>query len=1091
MKNGDAPSPGRGFGLAYAVAGVLLFAAAPAPLRAAARGGDIWFNQISIEQGLSQSIVECVIQDTRGFIWIGTEDGVNMYDGYRCRIIRNDPDDPNSLSYNQVLSICEDRHGYIWFGTFHGGLNRYDPVTERFTLYLHDDADSASLSHNSINSIYETRAGDLWIGTDDGLNRYDRDADRFTTFRNDPKNPNSPSHNFIRRICEAGAGTLWIGTDGGGLNRFDPATGAWTRFMHDPADPASLSHNSVRAICEDRSGDLWIGTVGGGLNRLDRRTGTFRRYAHDANDPASLSFDQIYDVFEDRSGALWIGTNGGGLDLFDRATGSFLHYRHDPNDPNSLSYDEIRDIFEDRSRIMWIGTYGGGVNTFDTKRKKFHAYRPNPSSPENSLSAEIVWSIYEDEQEILWIGTHGGGLNRLDRATGRYTRYRHDPADPNSLSGDIVRIVYRDRSGVFWIGTHGGGLCRFDRASGRFTAYRNDPNDPRSLSHDEIRSIYEDRRGVLWIGTNGGGLNRFDRESGAFTRYRRDPNDSKSLSNDFVRTLHEDATGIFWVGTQGGGLDRMDRESGAFTHHRVDRNDPASISNDYIFSLYEDSRGDVWIGTWGGGLNRLDRGSGAFKHYTMKDGLPNNSIYGILEDGGGYLWLSTNYGLSKFDPVTETFKNYTVEDGLLSNEFNGGSFFESVRGEMFFGGIHGFNSFFPHEIKDNPFIPPVVITSFSILNAPAQLDTPITDLHSLKLSHRDYLFSFEFAALDYSAPGKNQYAYMMEGLDKSWIRTTADRRYATFTTLPPGRYVFRVKGSNNDGVWNESPVSIAITITPPYWRTPWFRLAAGLAVAGIAAVFYRRRLVGVRLAAELRAAHRAQMSIMPQKDPEVGGFDVSGICLPAYEVGGDFYDYFRLGTDRRLFAVAVGDVAGKAMDAAMISVMSSGMLSSRVDETDSVASILRRMNRPLFEKTGDYVFTSLCLLALDAGTHEATFSIAGFNNPIVKSGSSVRSLAGRGPQFPLGSVESVAYEETTVRIEPGDVLFVFSDGLVEERNKAGEFYGLRRLRSFIAALDTGKMPARLIKESIVADVLAFSGKKRQDDDITLVVAKAK
>ncbi len=1054
-----------------------------------ARAAEIEFETLSLEQGLSQSSVLSIVQDDIGFMWFATEDGLNKFDGYHFSILRHDPDDPNTLSHTYLLSLCMDHEGLLWVGTFHEGLNRYDTRTGEFTHYRLDPDDSTSLSNNVVRVIYEDRDNTLWIGTDNGLNRFNRESGTFTRYLHDPDDPHSLSHNAIRSIYADRSGALWIGTDGGGLNRLDRERNRFVRYTVEPENPNSLSNNSVRAICEDEAHSLWIGTAGGGLNRLDRDSGRFLRYRHDPDDPQSISHDEIYAIYEDRSGALWIGTNGGGIDMFDRDSGIFEHYRHDSNDPHSLAYDEVYAIYEDIAGVIWIGTYGGGISKYDRKRKKFQLYRRDPNNP-NSLNADLVWSIYEDEDGILWIGTHGGGLNRFDRQNNRFTVYRHDPGDPESLSSDIVRIIHVDRSGVFWIGTHGGGINRFDRNTGKFKRYQHDPDDANSVSHDEIRWIYEDRSGALWIGTNGGGLNRFDRTTERFTRYRADPNDPNSLCNDFARVIIEDHEGILWVGTQGGGIDLFDRDSERFIHLRADPDDPGSLSSDHILTIFEDRSGVVWIGTWGGGLNRFNRSSNTFTRFTVEDGLPSDAVYGMLEDDHGNLWLSTNNGLSKLDPRKRSFKNYTIRDGLQSNEFNGNSYFKSTSGEMFFGGIRGFNAFYPGEIRDNPHVPPIAITSFTKLHKEVKLDQFVSATEELVLSYKDYVFSFEFAALDYSVPEKNQYAYMMEGLDADWFYTDSEKRFANYTTLPPGTYVFRVKGSNNDGIWNEEGASIRITIIPPFWVTWWFRSLVLLVLLAVTFLWYRYRLKNVRMKTELQAAHDAQMSIMPRRDPDVPGFEISGTCIPANEVGGDFYDYMWLNEEKTKFGVVVGDVSGKAMKAAMIAIMSNGMVFSKADEIETVSDIMTRLNHSLFLKTDERMYTALCLASINTVTREFTFSLAAFTEPLLKAKASAVNLQAAGTVFPLGAFKDSTYEQRTVTMKAGDVIVIYTDGISEAWVKQNEFYETERLKRFLDAMDTSALSAREINRAIIADVKNYCGGAQQRDDMTVVVIKA-
>jgi streptogramin lyase/putative methionine-R-sulfoxide reductase with GAF domain len=615
-----------------------------------------------------------------------------------------------------------------------------------------------------------------------------------------------------------------------------------------------LSDNGVRVILESRRGALWIGTEGGGLNRLGRSLQTaapadqetFIRHRHDSDDPHSLSDDLVWAILEDRAGRLWVGTQSG-LDQLDRYEDGFIHYRHDPYDPHSLSGDSVESIHEDRTGVLWIGTFGGGLSKLNRTADNFTLYQHRPNLP-NSLSDNLIWSITEDGSGVLWIGTFDGGLNKLDRPSDTFTVYRHDSHDSTSLSNDEVRAILEDHTGILWVGTNHGGLDRFDRQTETFAHYRHDPDDPGSLSGDRIRVLHEDRSGNLWIGTWSEGLDRFDRATGTFVRYQHNADDPFSLSDNRVRAIYEGRAGLLWIGTSGGGISVWDRVNDRFAHYRHDRDNPQSLSNDVVFSFCEDPTGTLWIGTIGGGLNRSDRATQTFAHYTEKDGLPNDAVYGILADAEAFLWLSTNKGLSKFDPHTETFRNYDVSDGLQNDEFNAGAYFQSSRGEMFFGGIQGFNAFYPEQVKDNAHIPPIAITAFSRLNEVVR--TGLSPDEHIQLSYRDNFISFEFAALDFTAPQKNEYAYMLEGQDQDWVYAGA-RRHADYTNLRGGDYVFRVKGSSNDGVWNEEGIAIHITVTPPFWERGWFRGITLLVLVGSVAGGYWLRVRSV----EARSRH--------------------------------------------------------------------------------------------------------------------------------------------------------------------------------------------------------------------------------------------
>jgi signal transduction histidine kinase/ligand-binding sensor domain-containing protein/DNA-binding response OmpR family regulator len=751
-------------------------------------------------------------------MWFGTGDGLNRFDGYTFRIFRNDPQNPNSLSNNFITSIFEDRSGALWIGT-NDGLNLFNRQSESFTRYQNNPQNPNSLSSNAVFSIYEARSGALWIGTGNGLSLFDRRSQSFTCYQHDPQDPNSLSNNTIASICEDRSGALWIGTNDG-LSLFDRRSQSFTRYRHDPQEPNSLSNNTITSICEDRSDGLWIGTDNG-LNLFDRQSKSFTRYQHDPQNPSSLSTNAVSSICEDRSGALWIGTYEG-LNLFDRHSKSFTRYQYDPQNPMSW----VWVIYEDRSGALWIGTRGGGgLNLFDRQSKSFTRYRNDPKSV-NSLSNNSVRPIHEDRSGALWIGTENG-LNLFDRQSQSFTRYQNDPQNPSSLSTNHISSICEDRFGALWIGT-GNGLNLFDRRSQSFTRYKTDPQNPRSLSNNFVWFIYGDRSGAMWIGTNDG-LNLFDHQSRSFTRYRRDPQDSNSLSNNNVTSIYEDRSGALWIGTRGGGLNLFNRTSKSFTRYQNDTQNPNSLSSNLIGPIYEDHAGAVWIGTFDG-LNLFDRASGVFKHFREKDGLPNNVVYGILEDGSGRLWLSTNKGISQFDPRTGEFRNYDASDGLTGNEFNVGAYCKTHDGMMYFGSVNGVTAFHPDSIRDNPYVPPVVITDLLLFNKPVEvgadyegfvLPQSVTTADEVVLSYRETVFALEFSALCFVSPGKHKYAYRLEGFDKGWMATDARKRFATYTNLDAGTYVFRVKGSNHDGFWNEEGRSLRIIITPPWWKSTW------------------------------------------------------------------------------------------------------------------------------------------------------------------------------------------------------------------------------------------------------------------------------
>lgn len=802
------------------------------------------FEQLSLREGLSQSSVYAILQDHYGFLWFGTEGGLNKYDGYQFTVYKHDPDDPSTLANNIISALYEDHLGTLWVGTGEG-LDRFNRNSGTFTHYKKDPQDPDALSGTLVWAILEDSNGTLWVGTNDGgLNRFDRDTNSFTHFRHDPGDPDSIAGDSVKAIYEDRQGVLWVGTDAG-LERFDRDRGTFAHFPRPIADAGNPNSSLVLTIYEDSQGALWAGSNGEGLGKFDRSTQTWTVFSNNPDNPDSLSSDVVWAVLEDLKGRLWIGTDGGGLDLLDPQQDHFHHYRHDASKLDSLSRDSIRTLFEDRSGVFWVGTYGGGLSKSTHNVNKFVLYRQEPGLGE-SLSDNYIWSIGGDAYGALWLGTFQGGLNRLELDTGAVTVYRHDPKNPASLSSDDVRSVLVDNQGTVWAGTGAQGLNRLDLESGKFTQYHHNPNDPNSLISDQIRVLFEDRSGNLWVGTYANGLDLFDRQSGVFRHYRSDQTDPHSLISDRVRSLYQDREGNLWIGTSGG-ISRLNPETNEFTRYSSDAQNPNSLSNPTVFSFYEDADGILWIATFGGGLNRFDPTTEIFSHYTEADGLPHNQVYNILADAAGNLWLSTNNGISRFNPKAGTFRNYGIQDGLQNIEFNLGSAYQSKDGQMFFGGIDGLNAFYPELVQDSAFTAPIVITAFQKFN-----QTLLTDLdpdQSLELSYKDNFFSFEFAALDFMAPENNQYAYMLEGFDKDWIQA-GTRRYASYTNLGGGNYTFRVKGTNSDGVWNEAGISIPISITPPYWQTWWFTLLAVAVLAGGTAGVYAMRVRSFRIQKE-------------------------------------------------------------------------------------------------------------------------------------------------------------------------------------------------------------------------------------------------
>ena len=797
-------------------------------LAAHAQPANLRFDHLGTESGLSQSNITCILQDSRGFMWFGTRDGLDRYDGYEFTVYKNTPSDPKSLSNNFITSITEDRDGDLWIATWGGGVNRYDRTKDRFIHY------STNPFTKFINCVLQDHQGLIWIGTNGGgVDVLDPVSGALNTYTHDPGNPHSLSQNDVKTISEDYRHRIWLGTTSGGLNVYDPQTSrtpSFTVYQHNPNDTTSLAANLIQRILEDQQHRLWIATQGGGLDLLieDLPKTYFKHYAHDPNNPNSLSNNVLMSLASDDDGNLWIGTDNGGLNILNPTTQNFKLYKKDEVDIGSLNNNSVHSLYRDPQGNMWVGTYSGGINLYSRAGKQFRLY--NHTSNPQSLADNFILTIQEDHRHDLWVGTDGGGLDRLNRPSGVFTHYRHDPKNPtHSLNGDYVLTVHEDHDQNLWVGMWGDGLTVMDKNRTGFKQFRHQPGNPSSLGGNNVYSICGDSNRNIWIATYGDGLDRYDPKTHTFSHFRHDPNNPASLSSDRVHALLVDDKNELWVGTFDGGVDKYDRQKNTFTHY-THKNQPNSLSDNSINYLYEDHHGQLWVCT-SVGLNCLDIKTGHITGYYVKDGLPNDVIFGIQEDHNGHYWISTNNGLSQFDPVRGSFHNFSEADGLQANEFKAHACTSAADGTLFFGGVEGFNEFYPDSIKVQTSRPPLVITRFEIFNKDVPISdtaTPdhplakdITDTRSLALSYRNSVFTFEFASLDYTLKAKKHYAYLLEGFDEKW-NFIGSKRTATYTNLNPGPYTFRVRALNEDGSWLPGEATIKLTITPPFWRTWWF-----------------------------------------------------------------------------------------------------------------------------------------------------------------------------------------------------------------------------------------------------------------------------
>jgi two-component system sensor histidine kinase ChiS len=785
---------------------------------------------VSLEQGISHNLIYSIFQDSKGLMWFGTMYGLVKYDGNTYTVYRYDPMDSNSLSNDNIISIYEDNEGYLWFGTYKGGLNQYDRRTGIFKRYIHDPNNPNSICNNIVWAVLEDKNKDYWIGTGAGLDKLVNQ--QFIHFTSDSLNPEKLSSNLVYNICEDKTGNLWLGTFGGGLNKLDVNKGTFKRYVNDNSDSNSLSGNFIRSMFRDRKGNLWIGTYGRGMNKFVEEKDNFLHYLHNPSDKSSISNNDVNYIIEDEKDNLWIGLNGG-VDRFDKLSFSFEHFKieneNDDNEQNCIA------VFEDRSGIIWLGSYYGGLYKFYKKHNDFNTFRHSISDI-FSLSNNYVRSIFEDKSGKIWIGTNYG-LNKFDEEKQVFKQFKYDSTNKNGLSNNWINSIVEDNDRNLWIGTTNG-LDRFDRKKNSFAHYRHEKENINSISSNVILSLFVDKTGTLWVGTNSG-LNRFDKKKNEFKRFVNIPSDQNSLSDNLVYTIYEDKKGLIWIGTYGG-LNRLDESKERFTRYVTDPHNSNTINNNYVHAICEDMANNFWIGT-AGGLNLFDRDKNIFTHYSEKDGLPNSVVCGILEDEKGFLWISTNKGLSKFDFKNKIFKNYETDDGLQSNMFVDGAYCRLGNGEFAFGGINGFNIFKPSAITESQFIPSIVLTSLTKFDGPQKKEIDISDIKELTLSYKDNPITISFASLDFTKPSKNQYSYMLEGIDEDWIRS-GNFTKAVYANLSPGKYVFKVKGTNSDGVWNEQIASIKLIIAPPFWNTWWFYSLIAAAVLIMIVVIQNYRI---------------------------------------------------------------------------------------------------------------------------------------------------------------------------------------------------------------------------------------------------------
>jgi signal transduction histidine kinase/CheY-like chemotaxis protein/ligand-binding sensor domain-containing protein len=811
------------------------------------------FEHVGTREGLSQINVNCIIQDSRGFMWIGSRNGLNRYDGYKFVTFRYDAKNEQTLSNNMITDLAEDRDGNIWVAT-QSGLNMYERNSGTFTRYMHDARSDNSLTNNILNRIIFDRQGKLWIATQNGgLDYFDPRTKTFQHHIHTAADAGSIADDNVRTVFEDSEHKLWAGTLSGGLSLFNSKTHSFTSFpFKDSVTKRTLASNVI-CIVENNKNELWIGTQEEGLFLFDKRTGAYKRYQHDEKSANTISSNTIYSLKKDAAGQLWIGTENGGLSILNPKTGRFYNYAHDEVDNNSINGNSIYAICSDKLGNIWLGAFSGGVNLYKKTTASFTLYRHN--SLPGSLTNNFVLALFEDRDKHIWVGTDGGGLSKFDAGKGTFSSYKQQPAGKNGIAGNYVLVVNQDQDGDIWAGTWGNGISILNQKTQKFSYLIRDASNPNSLTTNNVYNLIHTRDKKTWISVFGGGLECYDKKTGVFKHYRLDVNDHNGISSNYVYALCEDKKGNLWIGTSDAGLDLLNRETNTFTHfqHNELKN---SISSNGVTDIFEDSKGNLWLCTLSG-LDMLNPQTRHFTVFTKKNGLPSDITYAVKEDNYGKLWISTNGGLSAYDPLTNRFKNYTTEDGIQSDEFKPHSALKTSDGRLYFGGINGFNAFYPSQILTPIAFAPLVLTSFQLFNKPlaiaknssdpSPLKRDLADTREITLSYKQSVFSLEYAALDYGSADKKQYAYKLDGFDAEW-NFVGSKTTASYTNLPPGDYVFKLKYQNSAGLWSPVKKVLVIKIIPPFWDTWWFILLICIAViATIYGIFkYRIKAIETR-----------------------------------------------------------------------------------------------------------------------------------------------------------------------------------------------------------------------------------------------------
>ena len=1075
------------------------------------QNSNLRFERFGLDDGLSQLTVNCIYQDSEGFIWLGTQSGLNKYSGISTKpfkVYSNKILDKNSLSDNWINAITEDTHNNIWIGT-RAGLNKLDKKTNKITRYLSDPTDPNSLSNNNILGLYVDKKGFIWIKTPKDLNKLDTRTGKFYIYENNYDYFNeSKSENPLPIISDS-LGNLWIGSNQG-LQYFD--VGFEQPKTYDTQN-SNISDNNVNAIVRDKKGNLWVGT-NNGLNYYITKTKTFIKYFHD-NEKNSISNNYITSLLLDHKGNLWIGTYNGGLNKFDFKENKIYTYKNDPMSSESLSHNVILSLYQDRSKILWVGTYGGGLDKIDIKKKKFKSMTTS-----NGLSYKEIAGLFIDNDSLFYVGYWGAGMDVINLKTkDKFNYSSQNRINKFRLKNDYVHVIKKLSDGYIWLGTRSG-LELLDQKTGFIYDVSDIYKD--IIVNNRVTAIAEDYNHTVWIGTEKGVIT-YNLLTKQLNTFYHNSKDSLSISENFVYAIIVDDKNRVWIGTKNG-LNIYNQETNSFIKFFSDVNNPYSLSNNTVYALHQDYYGNIWVAT-GSGLNKTTYKSKRFITYTTNNGMPSNLIYAILEDNNHNIWVSTGYGLAKINDIVEKIYSYTKDDGLVSLEFNHGSYFRNHDGTLYFGGTEGINYFFPDSMKKNYNIPNMVFTKFKYRNNKREVSKYIENGQTINLTYKDHNIYIEFAALEFTNPKKNSYRYKLDKNNENdkW-ENLGNTNSISFYNLTYGTHKIYIEGSNNDRVWNKKPLELTIIVNPPFWRTIYAYISY-FVIAFIIIFWYikskskklrkAQQLLRIKQLASLEIqkqkkelevknksifdsinyAQRIQQAIMPSEYLLKKLLPESFIFYkPKDIVSGDFY--WVAEKEDKIFIAAV-DCTGHGVPGAFMSIIGFDLLRNITKEqgVNNPSEILNRLNKGVsdtFSKNADENDVKdgmdLALIVIDRNSRELTF--AGAMNPLYLVRNN-KLIIIKGNRFSVGKAsidENQNFDEHKVKLQKGDVIYIFSDGYADQfGGQFGKKYKFRRFKHLLLTIH--KLSPKKQKEFLDDNLKSWKGELEQVDDILIIGIK--